>query len=247
MIHVRLDPIRIPILPIVTGLVISAGLGSAAAWSQNPPPGPAPASKLSEVEKARRLAEGDRYAREAIRLAQAGKIAEAIAAFEKNLAIEREVLGELHEDVVGALQFLAQVHEALADWAAARKALTEVLAIRERQPDRKDWRIGDARRALTDLDRRAAMTPDQRRLQEADRLNQLSVALYRQGKYAEGIGPCRKAMEILGELLGQDHPDYAASLNNLAELYRAMGDSTPTCGTRSCPSWRRCGRRSWPC
>ena len=60
------------------------------------------------------------------------------------LAIEREVLGELHEDVVGSLEYLARLHELGKDRAAARKALAEVLSIRERQPDRKDWRIGDA-------------------------------------------------------------------------------------------------------
>ena len=32
-------------------------------------------------------------------------------------------------------------------------------------------------------------------------------------------------MEIRGELLGQDHPDYATVLNNMAELYQALGES----------------------
>ena len=34
----------------------------------------------------------------------------------------------------------------------------------------------------------------------------------------------RQALEILKKVLGEGHPDYANSLNNLAELYRAMGD-----------------------
>ena len=144
-----------------------------------------------------------------IKLAQAGKLDEAVALSVKELAVTREVRGELHEDVVDSLQLLARLQEAREDWAAARKALTEVLAIRERQPDQKDWRIADARRALADLDRRAALDPAQRqRLQEADRLNRLQDALHSQGKYAEGIDPCRKAMEIRGELLGENHPDY---------------------------------------
>jgi tetratricopeptide (TPR) repeat protein len=225
MIHVRADQIRIPILHVVTGLVISADLGLATAWPQNPSPGPARAPRCSEAETARRLVERDRFKQEATRMAQAGKFDETVAAVEKKLAIEREVLGEVHEDVVDSLEYLAYLHEFEEDLAAAGKALTEVLAIRERQPDRRDLRIGDARRALADLDRRAAMTPDQRQwLQQASRLDGLSVALYRQGKYVEGIGPCRKAMEIRGKLLGADHPHYAQSLNNLALLYKAMGD-----------------------
>jgi tetratricopeptide (TPR) repeat protein len=225
MIHVRLDQIRIPILHVVAGLVISAGLGSSTAWPQNPSPGRATASKLSEAEKARRLAERDRIRAQVEKLAAAGKLDEAVAEAVNELAVTREFMGELHEDVVASLMFLAKLLEFRANWGAARKALAEVLAIRERQPDRKEWRIGDARRALADLDRRAAMTPDQRRrVQEADQLNELQGALDKQGKYAEGIGPCRKATEIRGELLGQDHPAYATSLNNLAALYHAMGD-----------------------
>ena len=41
-----------------------------------------------------------------------------------------------------------------------------VLAICERQPNQKDWRIADARRAVADLDRRAALDPAQRELLE---------------------------------------------------------------------------------
>jgi len=149
------------------------------------------------------------------------------------LAIERHVLGELHEHVVGSLQWLAMLQQAREDWAAARKALTDVLDIRQRQPHQKDWRIADAKRALVDLDRRAARDPDRRaardpaqrqRLREAVRLDGLFRTLYGQAKYAEGLDPCRKAMEIRGELLGHNHPDYATSLNNLATSYHAMGD-----------------------
>ena len=80
------------------------------------------------------------------------------------------------------------------DWAAARKALTEVLAIRQRQPDRRDWRIADAKRGLADIDRRAALNPTQRqRLQEAGRLTQRVMAhtvresMPRESTHAEGL------------------------------------------------------------
>ena len=159
-------------------------------------------------------------AAERAKLAQAGKLDEAEALAVKALAATRELRGELHEEVVISLQILAGLQGAREDWAAARKTLTQVLAIRERRPDRKDWQIGDARRALLDLDRLAAMTRDQRRrLQEADRLNRLQDTLLRQGKYAEGIASCSKAVEIRGEFLGQDHPDYAHSLTTLAWQY----------------------------
>jgi CHAT domain-containing protein/Tfp pilus assembly protein PilF len=210
---------------LVTAVVIVAGVGAARACCQSPSPDHAPASKLSEAEKARRLAERDRYYQEAARLAQAGKLDEAVTAYEKKLAIEREVLGEFHEDVIGSLVYLAYLREYGEDWAAARKALEEVLAIRERQAELEDWQVADARRALADLDRRAAMTPAQRRrLQEAHRLHQLWAPPYRQRKYEEGIVACRTAMQIRGELLGKDHPDYAESLNDVALYYHTTGD-----------------------
>ncbi len=209
----------------MTALIVSAVIGAGTAWAQGQPPGPAPASKLSEAERVRKLAERDRYKQEANRQAQAGNLEETLNALGKELAIERDVLGELHQDVVDSLNLLARFQEAGEDWVAARKSLTEVIRIRQSQPDRKDWRIADARRALADLNRRAALNAvQQQRLEEADQQSLLAAEFYVQGKYAEGIGPGRKAMEIRGELLGQDHPDYAFSLNNLALLYRAKGD-----------------------
>jgi CHAT domain-containing protein/Tfp pilus assembly protein PilF len=212
-------------VPLAVALVISGVLGEVTVWGQSQPPGAAPESQLSDAERARRLADRNRMAAERAKLAQAGKLDEAEALAVKALAATRELRGELHEEVVISLQILAGLQRAREDWAAARKTLTQVLAIRERQPDRKDWQIGDARRAMVDLDRLAAMTRDQRRrLQEADRLNRLQDTLQRQGKYAEGIASCGKAVEIRGELLGQDHPDYAHSLTNLAWLYQGTGD-----------------------
>jgi CHAT domain-containing protein/Tfp pilus assembly protein PilF len=162
---------------------------------------------------------------EVIKLANAGKLDDAAALAVKELAVNRDVRGELHEDIVNSLGFLARLQEAREDRAAARKALEEVLAVRQRQPDQKDWRIADARRALADLDCRAALDPAQRRrLSEADQHMQAAIALRGQGKYAAGVGPCRRAMEIRGELLGENHPDYAQSLNTLAALYEATGD-----------------------
>ncbi len=44
------------------------------------------------------------------------------------------------------------------------------------------------------------------------------------GDHAAALPLYRQALEIRRTALGEDHPDYATSLNNLAGLYRAMGD-----------------------
>ncbi|MDM8552566.1 tetratricopeptide repeat protein, partial [Desulfobacterales bacterium HSG2] len=44
------------------------------------------------------------------------------------------------------------------------------------------------------------------------------------GDYGKAEPLYRQASEIWGRVLGKDHPDYATSLNNLAELYKSKGE-----------------------
>lgn len=48
--------------------------------------------------------------------------------------------------------------------------------------------------------------------------------LYRQGRLEEAIPVAQKARQMLEDILGKEHPYVATSLNNQAELYRALGD-----------------------
>src|SRR6266853_439444 len=50
--------------------------------------------------------------------------------------------------------------------------------------------------------------------------------LYEEGKYAEAIPWAQEAIRMAEKSLGPDHPEVAASLNNLAEIYRALGKFT---------------------
>ena len=61
-------------------------------------------------------------------------------------------------------------------------------------------------------------------LEEAKKLEREATQLYQQGKYDEAIPLVQKILEIREKALGPDHPDVAASLNNLAELYRNQGN-----------------------
>ena len=62
-------------------------------------------------------------------------------------------------------------------------------------------------------------TQDQKALAEAERLNQQIIELYKQGKYNEAIPLAEQALAITKQQLGDNHPDTASSLNNLALLY----------------------------
>ena len=131
----------VPVVIIVA--VVTGGLARA----EDPPPVRTRIATASEAERARRLKERDRCREDARRLLRAGKRDEAFAAIDKTLAIERQVLGEFHEDVVKSLLVRASAREGYGEWDKARADLKDVLSLRERQPGHKDWQVADARRA----------------------------------------------------------------------------------------------------
>jgi tetratricopeptide (TPR) repeat protein len=51
----------------------------------------------------------------------------------------------------------------------------------------------------------------------------LPPAYWRQGKYADAEGLCKRALAIREKAFGEDHPDVATSLNHLAVVYREQG------------------------
>jgi tetratricopeptide (TPR) repeat protein len=64
---------------------------------------------------------------------------------------------------------------------------------------------------------------DQAALEEAIRLNQQVLELYKQGKYNEAIPLAEQAIVISTTILGENHLLTATSLNNLALLYDSQG------------------------
>lgn len=58
---------------------------------------------------------------------------------------------------------------------------------------------------------------------EWDRLNDKVGSLYQQGDYAGAVVIVKKTHQMAEREFGPDHSNVAASLNNLAEIYRAQG------------------------
>lgn len=63
-------------------------------------------------------------------------------------------------------------------------------------------------------------------LDEAKRLNQQAIQLYKQGRYDEAIRIAKEVLAIYEKTLGPDHPSTALGLNNLAFLYKVTGRYT---------------------
>jgi len=188
-------------------------------------PAPAHGQAAADDAKAAALNEFKRLAEETQKLRAEGKTAEAIAAAEAMLAIERKFAGGDHPVVAESLGWLAELHVEREDFAAARAARREALEILRKGRGASDWRVVDARQALADVERLAGMDRDRRaRLAEAERLNRSVLDLYGAGKYAEAVPPARQALAIHKAALGEHHPYTATSLNNLAELLKSQGD-----------------------
>jgi len=58
------------------------------------------------------------------------------------------------------------------------------------------------------------------------KLSQQVVKLYQQGRYEEALQPASHARDLSLQYLGEEHLDFAIDLNNLAALYKAMGNYT---------------------
>jgi CHAT domain-containing protein/Tfp pilus assembly protein PilF len=204
-------------------LCMAGWLVAEAAGAEPPAPKPAPLTK----EQQEKLKERDQFAMEAQKLRSEGKLTEAVAAAEKMLAIEREVFGDVHPEVAGSLRLLAGLQVARQDFAAARKARQEVLAIQTKLLGAAHWQVTDARLALEDTERVAQLpAADRRQLAVAGQLNGQVIQLHQQGKTRQAIPLAQKALEIRKQVLGPRHPFYADSLNNLAFLYQTQGEYT---------------------
>jgi CHAT domain-containing protein/Tfp pilus assembly protein PilF len=184
-----------------------------------------PTDKDPATGQKERLDQRDKLKAESHKLAAASKLAEALLQANKALDIEREILGDLHEDVAGSLQWLADLREARTEWAAARQARQEVLTIQTKLHGAGDWRVTDARLALAETERRAALTAEQRRrLSEALRLHRQLVQAINRRQEAEAIPLGQQSLDIRKEILGPDHRLVADSLNNLGLLHLRLKD-----------------------
>ncbi|HEV3262882.1 MAG TPA: CHAT domain-containing tetratricopeptide repeat protein [Gemmataceae bacterium] len=204
----------------LTALLVALGLAAtdlAPAWGEQP-------KALTAAQK-KRLQERDRLEQQAKRLAEAGNLDELLPVLEKQLAIAREVFGEAHEEVSFSFWRLAWLHELRENFAAARKAREQVLAIDRKLHGAKDWRVTNARLALEDTDRLSKLDVHSRgQLALASRLHQRLLRLRKEGRAKEGLALGKKVLEIRARILGRKHPDYANSLEALAGLYHSMGD-----------------------
>lgn len=98
----------------------------------------------------------------------------------------------------------------------------EVRSLEEKAaPGRYQARV-EALRTPTEQDRQRVA--ELRELQKADELTDRVIELNDQGRYGEAIQLAERVVTIREKILGAEHADVAAALNNLATMYSAQGD-----------------------
>lgn len=61
-------------------------------------------------------------------------------------------------------------------------------------------------------------------MQHRVQLNQQVAQLYERGQYTQAIEPAGKLCELVSQILGEENPNFAVSLDNLALLYQVKGE-----------------------
>jgi tetratricopeptide (TPR) repeat protein len=185
-----------------------------------------PVAKPLTAKQHARLKERDRLAAEAEKLRQEGRLPEMVAAWNKKLAIEREVYGNVHAVVADSLAYLAQIHELDDNFKGSGKAWQEVVVIQRKLHGGKDWRVTNAKLDLKDMKVMAGLSPeDRQRLKQATIiLSRKVTSLYQGGQFKAALPVAQRVVNTYRQLLGKENRKIATGLNDLALLYYAMGD-----------------------
>ncbi|MBV8464236.1 MAG: CHAT domain-containing protein, partial [Acidimicrobiales bacterium] len=164
-----------------------------------------------------------------------GRTAEALAAMEHVLAIERQIYGDLHDEAIGSLKEISDLALVREDFTLARKEAEERLTLATKLHGEHHWQTVEARLARDYVERAARLSPPWRRaLAESKQLEWATLALYQQGQFREALGPAQRALELSKQVMGEAHLVYPQLLNNLAAVYQGLGDPA-----RAVPLFRR--------
>jgi eukaryotic-like serine/threonine-protein kinase len=169
-----------------------------------------------------------------------GSYTDAMALYERALAIREKALGFNHPGVATVVASLAEVHRAMGAYAEAKGLHERALVIREETfgPDHPDVAYSVNNLAVVHED--MGSYPEAKRLygralaifeealgaehpNVANSLNGLSAIHWFMGTYEEAKGLQARALAIREKTLGPEHHEAAYSMNALALIHWAMG------------------------
>jgi len=184
------------------------------------------------------VTEQARLQKEFLTLRGNGQIAEALAAGEKMLASEKQLLHQLQGqegpvakarrqqyqfDAAGSLYELRQLYTIRKDYVAARKAIEDEFSFRRLLLGDRSWLTNDSKRALEELQKRQAAPEEQQlQLKQADQLYAQFAARLQLGQAQAALDLAHQVLKLREEALGSEHPTTAACLNDIAMMYQSQ-------------------------
>ena len=125
---------------------------------------------------------------------------------------------------IGTLLNQQQAAAETGKMVEALRLARQIEALRQRWQGKRHWETVDARFEVEDYARLARLSDaDQKSVGESVRCNMQGRRLQVQGKEREAEPHLREALAIRKKVLGEDHPDTAASYNNLAYCLNSLG------------------------
>jgi tetratricopeptide (TPR) repeat protein len=159
----------------------------------------AASATVAKVPTDARLLEAQQAFDEGVRLHNARQYAEAIPLFERALALQEAVFGEMHLEVARCLNKLGTAHHLQGNYSRAEPLVQRALEIVE-----------------------AALGENHPEMAAA--LSNLATLYKAQGNHTRAEPLYQRALAIFEATLGQNHPQVAISPNNLADIYVAQGN-----------------------
>jgi tetratricopeptide (TPR) repeat protein len=160
-----------------------------------------------------------------------GKHVAAEPLYRQALELRRRQLGEGHPDVAETMKLLAGMYETIGNYAAAEPLLRKVLQIRrqwrrELHPDLADAldRLAGLYRVTANQEAADTLSRHKAEMEQIARLNQETLEFFNHGAYVQAMECATRAWDMASNSLGEENAEFAISLNNLALLYRALGD-----------------------
>jgi CHAT domain-containing protein/Tfp pilus assembly protein PilF len=143
----------------------------------------------------------------------------------KTLEIELRVFGPWHRQVETTADRLGDVHQARGEWMQEAKYRRVVIEARRALLGEGHYRTVDARLDLAEALAQPRRTAEQRQaVGRAIGLTRQAITLHGKRQTAKAVPLLKRALVLTKEALGEKHPHYAKSLQNLAFVFGEMGD-----------------------
>jgi tetratricopeptide (TPR) repeat protein len=170
-----------------------------------------------------------------------GEYKEALALYEKSLAIKQQSLPPNHPDLASSYGNIGLVYDNMGDYSKALSSYEKTLAIQQQSlpPNHPDlassymnignvyYNMGDYSKALSSYEKSLAIQQQSLPPNHPDLASSymgIGLVYDSMGDYPKALSSHEKSLAIKQQSLPPNHPNLAASYNNIGVVYKNMRD-----------------------